>query len=88
MESLHRQGGPKKSARRKTDLRELGIARLADICYVSAGHEQDRVAQPMPRVESPPSDKFKDAACVLDDPAHFRERLGRLVKYKPVEKPA
>jgi len=36
-------------------------------------------------------DKFKDAARELetdDDPARFRERLGKLVKHKPVEKPA
>jgi hypothetical protein len=36
------------------------------------------------------SEKFKDAARKLgcdDDPAHFRDRLGKLVKHKPVEKP-
>lgn len=36
------------------------------------------------------SDKFKDAARELecdDDPERFRERLGKLMKHKPVEKP-
>ena len=36
-------------------------------------------------------DEFKQAARELgcdDDPDHFRERLGKLVKHKPVEKPA
>jgi hypothetical protein len=36
------------------------------------------------------SDKFKDAARELgcdDDPDRFKERLGKLVKHKPVEKP-
>lgn len=35
-------------------------------------------------------DKFKDAARDLecdDDPERFRERVGKLVKHKPVEKP-
>lgn len=35
-------------------------------------------------------DKFKEAARQLetdDDPERFRERLGKLVKQKPVEKP-
>lgn len=35
-------------------------------------------------------DKFKEAARELetdDDPEHFKERLGKLVKHKPVEKP-
>lgn len=35
-------------------------------------------------------DKFKAAARALetdDDPARFRERVGRLVKHKPVQKP-
>ncbi len=35
-------------------------------------------------------DKFKQAARKLetdDDPERFRERLGKLVKHKPVEKP-
>lgn len=35
-------------------------------------------------------DKFKEAARELecdDDPARFKERLGKLVKHKPVEKP-
>jgi hypothetical protein len=35
-------------------------------------------------------DKFKDAARELecdDDPQRFKERLGKLVKHKPVEKP-
>lgn len=34
-------------------------------------------------------DKFKEAARDLetdDDPERFRERLGKLVKHKPVEK--
>ncbi|NIJ39333.1 hypothetical protein FHR22_004080 [Sphingopyxis panaciterrae] len=36
-------------------------------------------------------DKFKEAARDLetdDDPKRFDERLGKLVKHKPVEKPA
>lgn len=36
------------------------------------------------------SDKFKEAARELetdDDPERFKERLGKLVKHKPVEKP-
>jgi hypothetical protein len=36
------------------------------------------------------SDKFKEAARVLvcdDNPDRFKERLGKLVKHKPVEKP-
>jgi hypothetical protein len=36
------------------------------------------------------TEKFKEAARALecdDDPARFRERLGKLVKHKPVEKP-
>ena len=35
-------------------------------------------------------DKFKEAARQLetdDDPKRFKERLGKLVKHKPVEKP-
>lgn len=35
-------------------------------------------------------DKFKDAARALecdDDPQRFKERLGKLVKHKPVAKP-
>lgn len=35
-------------------------------------------------------DKFKQAARELEtdnDPAHFKERLGKLVKHKPVEQP-
>jgi hypothetical protein len=35
-------------------------------------------------------DKFKKAARDLetdDDPERFKERLGKLVKHKPVEKP-
>ncbi len=35
-------------------------------------------------------DKFKEAARDLetdDDPERFKDRLGKLVKYKPVEKP-
>ena len=40
--------------------------------------------------ESPQLDKFKLAARELqtdDDPERFKERLGKLVKHKPVEKP-
>lgn len=36
------------------------------------------------------SDKFKEAARELgcdDDPQRFRERVGKLVKHKPVAKP-
>lgn len=36
-------------------------------------------------------DKFKEAARALetdDDEQRFKERLGKLVKHKPVEKPA
>ncbi len=35
-------------------------------------------------------DKFKEAARELetdDDPQHFKERLAKVVKHKPVEKP-
>lgn len=35
-------------------------------------------------------EKFKQAARDLetdDDPEHFRDRVGKLVKHKPVEKP-
>lgn len=35
-------------------------------------------------------DKFKQAARELetdDDPERFRERVGKIVKHKPVEKP-
>ncbi len=35
-------------------------------------------------------EKFEQAARDLeadDDPARFRERVGKIVKYKPVEKP-
>ena len=35
-------------------------------------------------------DKFKEAARQLetdDDPERFKERLGKLVRHKPVEKP-
>jgi hypothetical protein len=38
----------------------------------------------------PQLDKFKEAARELetdDDPQRFRDRLGKLVKHKPVEKP-
>lgn len=45
----------------------------------------------MPEPKSPSQiDKFKQAARDLetdDDPERFRERLGKLVKHKPVEKP-
>lgn len=40
--------------------------------------------------EKTQSDKFKQAARDLecdDDPKRFRERVGKLVKHKPVEKP-
>ena len=40
--------------------------------------------------ESTQLDKFKQAARELetdDDPERFKERLGTLVKHKPVEKP-
>lgn len=42
--------------------------------------------------DQPPTqlDKFKEAARQLgtdDDPARFKERVGKLVKHKPVEKP-
>lgn len=36
------------------------------------------------------TDKFKEAARALecdDDPERFRERVGKLIKHKPVEKP-
>lgn len=39
--------------------------------------------------EKPQLDKFKEAARDLnadDDPKRFDERLGKLVKHKPVEK--
>ena len=38
----------------------------------------------------PQLDKFREAARQLetdDDPERFKERLGKLVKHKPVEKP-
>jgi hypothetical protein len=44
---------------------------------------------PEPKPESQ-IDKFKQAARDLttdDDPERFRERVGKLVKHKPVEKP-
>jgi hypothetical protein len=40
--------------------------------------------------EKSQADKFKQAARALecdDDPERFRERVGKLVKHKPVEKP-
>jgi len=40
--------------------------------------------------QKPQVDKFKDAARELecdDDEQRFKERLGKLVKHKPVEKP-
>jgi hypothetical protein len=40
--------------------------------------------------EKPQSDKFTEAARALecdDDPQRFRERVAKLVKHKPVEKP-
>lgn len=42
--------------------------------------------------DRPPTqlDKFKEAARQLeadDDPERFKERVGKLVKHKPVEKP-
>jgi hypothetical protein len=42
---------------------------------------------PEPKTQS---DKFKEAARELecdDDDARFKERVGKLVKHKPVEKP-
>lgn len=45
----------------------------------------------MPEPKSPSQiDKFKQAARDLetdDDPERFRERVGKLVDHKPVEKP-
>jgi hypothetical protein len=44
----------------------------------------------MPDDEKPQLDKFKVAARALecdDDPERLRERVGKLVKHKPVEKP-
>jgi hypothetical protein len=43
----------------------------------------------MPEDRPTQLDKFKQAARELetdDDPARFRERLGKLVRHKPVEK--
>lgn len=45
----------------------------------------------MPQPDKSQLDKFKDAARELetdDDEQHFKERLGKIVKHKPVEKPA
>lgn len=42
------------------------------------------------RPEPSPLDKFKQAARELeadDDPQRFQERVGKLVRHKPVEKP-
>jgi hypothetical protein len=44
----------------------------------------------MTQAEKTQLDKFKEAACDLetdDDPERFKERLGKLAKHKPVEKP-
>lgn len=44
----------------------------------------------MPEQTKSQAEKFKAAARELetdDDPQRFKERLGRLVKHKPVEKP-
>ncbi len=44
----------------------------------------------MDKPEPTQLDKFKQAARDLemdDDPERFRERVGKLVKHKPVEKP-
>ena len=44
----------------------------------------------LPPMEQSQLDKFKQAARDLetdDDPKRFAERLGKLVKHKPVEKP-
>ncbi len=44
----------------------------------------------MTETEPTQLDKFKEAARQLetdDDPERFKERLGKLVKHKPVEKP-
>ncbi len=40
--------------------------------------------------QEPQIDKFKEAARALecdDDPDRFKDRLGKLVKHKPVERP-
>jgi len=45
----------------------------------------------VPQPDKSQLDKFKDAARELetdDDEQHFKERLGKIVKHKPVEKPA
>ncbi len=44
----------------------------------------------MPESDKIQLDKFEEAARQLetdDDPERFKERLGKLVKHKPVEKP-
>lgn len=44
-------------------------------------------ARPAPKTQR---EKFEQAARELetdDDPARFRERVGKVVKHKPVEKP-
>jgi hypothetical protein len=43
-----------------------------------------------PETNKPQADRFKEAARELetdDDPERFKERLRKLVKHKPVEKP-
>ncbi len=49
-----------------------------------------RTPAKMPTPKPSQSDKFKDAARELeceDDEQRLRERVGKLVKHKPVEKP-
>lgn len=44
----------------------------------------------MPQPDKTQLDKFKEAARELetdDDPEHFKRRLAKVVKHKPVEKP-
>ena len=44
----------------------------------------------MPEPTKPQLEKFKEAARQLetdDDPERFKERVGKLVRHKPVEKP-
>ncbi len=45
---------------------------------------------PLPPSDKAQADRFKEAARELktdDDPERFKERLRKLVKHKPVEKP-
>jgi hypothetical protein len=44
----------------------------------------------VPEPTKPQLEKFKEAARQLetdDDPERFKERVGKLVRHKPVEKP-